>query len=60
MARGGSRSKLTEPEKHEVLWRLRRVEAHRMVVQVLGCSTKCIQREIRRTGGLGSRRICRS
>ena len=60
MARGGSGSKLTETEKHELLWRLRRGETHRMVAQVLGCSTKCIQRELRRTGGLGSRRICRS
>jgi IS30 family transposase len=60
MARRGSRSKLTEAEKHEVLWRLRQGETHREVAQVFGCSTKCIQRELRRTGGLSSRRIGRS
>jgi len=60
MARVGSGTKLTEAEKHEVLWRLRRGETHRAVAQLLGCSTKCIQRELRRTGGLGNRRIGRS
>jgi len=60
MVREGSRSRLSEAEKNEVLWRLRRGETHREVAQVLGCSTKCIQRELRRSGGLGDRRIGRS
>jgi len=54
MARVGSGTKLTELEKHEVLWQHRRGETHRAVAQLLGCSTKCIQRELRRTGAWGT------
>jgi len=59
MDREGSR-KLSEAERNEVFWRLRRGETHREVAQGLGCSTKCIQREPRRSGGLGNRRVGRS
>ena len=60
MEREGSRSKLSEADKNEVVWRLRRGETHREVAKGLGCSTKCIQRALRSLGGLGSRRVGRS
>ena len=40
MVRDGSRSMLSEAERNEVFWRLRRGEAHREVAQGLGCATK--------------------
>jgi len=60
MEREGNRSKLSEADKNEVVWRLRRGETHWEVAKGLGCSTKCIQRALRGLGGLGSRRVGRS
>ena len=60
MEQEGSRSKLSEADKNEVVRRLRQGETHREVANAFGCSTRCIQRALRRLGGLGSRRIGRS